>query len=395
VKRFELRVGAGAARPRNAASSGARWPFAISLALALSSRAEPLTLDQARRRAERAAPEVALSAVKVDAAKQDVSLAQTWANPSLTVGTALRTARLSTGLGLPLLLFGQRGKEVDAARAEVETFVRDTLVARSDAVWAATQAWVDLWEAESRARLLASAAVDAARLEAIAAAKQDAGAGSRLDLLRTTAEARRASSEAAQAGQYARAAGARLAPAMGATGLVWSTEGEPGFSTDLPPLEVLQQRLGGHPVAQRNLAATSAAASRVDLELRRRWPELNAQVTLNQFDPTLEGPDVLFGLTFELPVLNLRGAAIEKARLQRSSAELSQTLDEQRLRSALADGWERSQASLRHLRVLHDEVLPALEEARTLTDEAFRLGTVDLLRVLDAAARSWRAACPS
>lgn len=356
--------------------------FALLIALPCGARAQPLTLSDARRLAADAAPDVQLTGLRIESARHDIGLAQTWANPTLSIGTGLRSAKLSTGVGLPLELFGQRGTAVDAASADLETLVRDALVARTDARWAGTLAWLDLWEAQARQRLLTTASSDAAQLEAIATAKLEAGAGSRLDLLRAQAEARRAAADASAAAHLALAASARIEALIGASHP--STLGAPDFEFAPTDLDPLLASVAKHPVAQRDLASVSAADAHLEAERRQRWPTLTAQLTVTQFDPSLTGPDVIGGVSFELPVLNLRGASIGKSQVQRQAASLLRSLDERRLRAALTDAWQRSLGTHLQLTALHEQVIPSLEEARTLTDEAFRLGTVDLLRVLDA-----------
>lgn len=365
-----------------AARSRCSLVLALLIALPCGASAPPLTLSEARRLAADAAPDVQLAGLRIESARHDIGLAQTWANPTLSVGTGLRSAKLSTGVALPLELFGQRGTAVDAASADLETLVREAQVVRADARWAATLAWLDLWEAQARERLLTTASSDAAQLEAIATAKLEAGAGSKLDLLRAQAEARRAAADANAFAHLAQAASARLEALIGTPHA--STLGAPDFEFAPADLAPLLASLAKHPVAQRDRASLSAADAHLEAERRLRWPTLSAQLTVTQFDPSLTGPDVIGGVSFELPVFNLRGASIAKSQVQRQTASVVQELDERRLRAAITDAWERSVGTHLQLTALHEQVIPSLEEARTLTDEAFRLGTVDLLRVLDA-----------
>jgi cobalt-zinc-cadmium efflux system outer membrane protein len=281
-------------------------------------------------------------------------------------------------LSVPLPLFGQRGVAVDAAQADLETLTRDTEVVRREARWAATLAWLEVWEAGALAQLLERAAQDGQRVAAIAADKYEVGKGAKLDVLRTAAERERAQADA-KAGRLAeRAAAARLSVLVGTELQVSTAEGAPRFVT--PDAQALER----HPTLVRDRADIVAAEDKVRLEQRLRWPNVAAQVTVNAFDPTLPGPDVQLGLSFDVPILNRRGWFIERARSVQRTAEMNAAIDARRLRAAFGDASARSDGARLQLETLSTTVLPALLEARALTLEGFQLGTLDLLRVLDA-----------
>jgi cobalt-zinc-cadmium efflux system outer membrane protein len=111
---------------------------------------------------------------------------------------------------------------------------------------------------------------------------------------------------------------------------------------------------------------------------------LSPLIGLSTFDPTLPGTDVVFGLSLELPLLNQRQGEIARARAERALAQTAAQSGERRLRGELRDAYLRSEAAGTELRALHEQVLPAIQEAKTMTDEGYRDGYVDLLRVLDA-----------
>ena len=50
----------------------------------------------------------------------------------------------------------------------------------------------------------------------------------------------------------------------------------------------------------------------------------------------------------------------------------------------LLDAFLRSEAARDKLSALRDDVLPAVEEAKRMTDEAYESGRIELLRLLDA-----------
>ena len=137
--------------------------------------ARPITFAEARAAGEAAAPDVALAAGRDQIARAQVGVAGALANPTVGATTARETAKLGVSLSVPLPLFGQRGTAVTAARGDADAAALDVEAARADGRFAASIAWLDLWEAQERARLLAEAASDAERVATIADEKFKAG----------------------------------------------------------------------------------------------------------------------------------------------------------------------------------------------------------------------------
>ncbi|HEX3697998.1 MAG TPA: TolC family protein [Polyangia bacterium] len=368
-------------------AAAAQAAVAAALFAPRMSWARDISFAQARAAAERAAPDIQLAERRVDVSTADVQVAGALANPTLTVSTAHQTARLGTSIGLPLPLFGQRGTAMRAARGDADAAVLDVEVVRREVRWRATVAWVDLWQAQERARLLELAAKDADRLFQIASEKFDAGTGPRLDVIRTKADWARAASEAEAGLHLAGAAAARLAPWIGAPpDETITATGLPSYPDALLAFTApnLEDRLSDHPTLHRDKALVTAATLHIQNEERLRWPTVTPQFTVNQFDPTLPGPDFIVGLSFDLPVLSLRGGAIARAQAQRALAEMTVTADERRLRAELLDAYRRTEGARVRLRALREQVLPSMKEARDMTEEGYRSGRVDLLRLLDA-----------
>jgi cobalt-zinc-cadmium efflux system outer membrane protein len=375
------------------ASALALVPVSIMLKVAVAhATAATLTWADARAAALRRAPELAVAARRTAVADAETRVAGALANPTVTLTTARETARLSAGVSQPLPLFGQRGLAVAAARADAAAVVRDSDLTRNELRWNATVAWVDTWEAGERARLLAGGAADARRLLAVAEERFGAGSSPRLDVVRATADEARARAEADAAAPLVAAAAARLAVWVGADpgSVAPSVAGAPGVAAALPPLPALLDALGAHPAVERDRAQQEAAAGRVDLERRLRLPIVSAELVINVGDPTLREPsgniptDVIAGAAFELPVLNLRGGAIARAEAQRGVAEAVAELDLAHLHAEVVDAYRRTEAAATRARAIARQALPAMEEARAMTEESYRSGRADLVRVLEA-----------
>ncbi len=348
--------------------------------LSLAAAPQQVTFEAARELAQQQAPEITLAQHRAAFSKAEISVAGALANPTLSVSSASQAARLGTALSVPLPLFGQRGTAISAAEADANVAMLEVEVARREARRAATLAWVELWEAQQRSHLLALASSDAIRVFSVATEKFDAGIGAKVDLLRTRADSARAAAEAEAGTHDVSAASARLAVALGVeTRLIAS--GAPAYP-ELPASLTLL--LSDHPSLQRDREAVSAAQAHVVAERRQRWPVVNAQLGLNQFDPAYAGQEFVVGLSFDLPVLSLRGGAIARARAQQVIAEATLTLEEQRLRSQANEAWGRALSSAAQRQALKNHVLPDLEETRSLTEEGYGLGRLELLRVLEA-----------
>ncbi|HVY40834.1 MAG TPA: TolC family protein [Polyangia bacterium] len=371
------------------------WGLSLfaSVARAETPGARRVTFAAARAAGESAAPDVALAAGRDAVTRAQIGVAGALANPTLGVTTARETARLGVSASLPLPVFGQRGAALAAARSDADAAALDVEAARAEGRFAASVAWLDLWEAEGRARLFAEAAADAARVAAIADEKFKAGSAPRVDVLRTAADRARARADADFAAAAVPAASARLAIAMGDPTLdraraSASAEGaadlELGLASGHDQLADLLSLLPAHPAARRDRARAEAAAAHVRAEQRLRWPIVNAELAVNWRDPTLPATDVIGGLAFEAPVLSLRGGAIARARAEQALEETTAALELRRLQSELTDAYARAQGAGARARSLRSDVLPALEEVRRMTEEGYRDGRVDLLRLLDA-----------
>src|SRR5260221_464010 len=180
------------------------------------------------------------------------------------------------------------------------------------------------------------------------------------------------------------AAAARLAMWLGAGDRApLRAVGAPDLGPLPPDTEALQGLLARHPALERDRAQAAAAAARVRSEQRLRWPVVNAQISVAQADPTLPGTDVIGGLSFEAPVLSQRGGAIARARAEQGLAEATTDVDARRLGLQLVDATQQAPGASLRAQALGKKVLPALEEARRMTEEGYRDGRVDLLRVLE------------
>lgn len=361
--------------------------FALFLFLFISysfAQAQQITFAEARATAENLSLDVQIALRQIELSKAQIKEAGDLSNPTFSVATAKQTARLSSGLSIPIPLFGQRSTVIKAAKADayVETFAAETK--RQEALWNATVAWINLWEAQERSRQLNEAADDAERLLGIAQKRFEAGLAPNLEVLRAKAERAKAAAEAAQAHLAVRAAAAQLLPWISLEpGTEIEAVGNADFPTELPEIDKLIFDLPCHPALMRDHAQMMAEEARVKMEKRQRWPVINADITVNQFDPTQPGVDIIGGLSFEIPLFSLRSGAIARARAQREVAAAEAAADAQHLSADLQDTYRRAEGAAKRAQALATDVVPAMEAASQMAEQGYRIGRMDLFQLLD------------
>ncbi|MFO0746101.1 MAG: TolC family protein [Myxococcota bacterium] len=359
---------------------------AIAVLLGARAEAAPIAFDEACRAAMERAPEVLLGQADVAVAAADIETEAALPNPTLGVASATRTARLSTSLALPMALFGQRLAAARAARRDRDVAALDLALARLEARWGAAEAWIALWQAQAQAAILSAAVADASAVLKVAETRYDAGSGARVDIVQAKATLARAEAERAAGDGAIAAASARLARWLGrdpSEDLIAAGD-PPDPGTALAPLDALRQRLAGHPALARDAGAEAAARAHEAAERRQRWPLVEAQVTVNQFDPSFSGAELVVGLALELPVFDRRDGPIARARAEEARASASAALDAERLDAEATAAWREAETARRRLAALARDVLPAAREVAAMTREGFASGRLDLLRVLEA-----------
>ncbi|MFT3837037.1 MAG: TolC family protein [Myxococcaceae bacterium] len=363
-------------------------PASISAALICSALAQtPVGFDQARQAASTRAPDVRLGEAREEIARASIRATGVWPNPTLTVSTATQTSRLSTGLSQPLPVFGQLGTQRDAAAADHRAAQAETTLVREQARADATLAWLDLWEAQARSELLAAAATDAERLASVAKERFDAGSAPRVDVVRAHAALVQAKADSATQSAAVGAAGARLESWLGRSAGGWRPDGEAKFPARPPELSSLLDQMDSHPALRHDAERVAAAAAHLRAERRQRVPTVAAQVTVSAFDPTLPvpgRPDVIGGLSVDLPLFDQRQGLIARAEAEQRLAVEQSSGDRVRFEAQAKDAFVRAAAASARVTSFESEVVPSVQQARTMTEEAYRDGRVDLLRLLDA-----------
>jgi cobalt-zinc-cadmium efflux system outer membrane protein len=366
---------------------------AALLLAALASAAGParaaearVSLDETLKAAQRAAPELLLARAREGTARAEVGIAGTYPNPTASIGTSTQTARFSGTISVPLVVLGQRGAAVDAARADEQTARLDTAVTWNDVRQAIRRAYVALWLAGGELAARQEAAAIEAKLEGAVVERVQIGSAPEIDSLRVHAERLRADADVIDAAARLTASATKLGRWMGLrAGAELRAAGPAAVPEGVPALGELLARLEGNASVRREQSGVRAAEARVARERALVRPTLALDLGVDAGDPTLNDvTNYRAQLAFDLPIFNRRGAYIERERAVGDEARAR--LEAARLATAaeLTTAYRLYESAMERQRALVGAVVPASEAAARATEEAYSLGRAPLLAVLDA-----------
>lgn len=352
-----------------------------------------LTLARALELSAAASPRTARIRAQIGEAQSDVVAAKVAPNPSLDyTGSRLRSGT-NTGASVvdtvgaewPLLIFGQRGARIRAAKAGLaaaETRVEADLSARAHDV---RSAFDDLLSQQERTRLLEEARSDLERVSKIVSGRKNAGEASDYESLRVETEFRAMDAELGDArGDLADARG-RLAVLLGRPGTTPHAVGnlvlEGTTPLDADALwAIASQRLPALLAARED---EKAAGEALDAARRDAYPVpvLSGGVALTQ---DAQSRSATFGVSIPLPILDRNQGAVAKAQARSDEAALERKAIEAEARAdierAVAVATKRRAA----LAELDTDVSSRLPEMRSMAEAAYREGRGDILELLDA-----------
>jgi outer membrane protein TolC len=329
------------------------------------------------------APDLSIARGREALARTEVGVARTVPNPSLAAGTNTQAARVSVTASFPLVILGQRGAASAAARADVDTVVMDTAAVRSDVRASAAHAYVGLWSAEGRMTARREAAVIATRVDDAVAGRVELGAAPEVDGLRAHGERLRADADAREAEDLVAAAGAALGRWIGVEEELRAADA-PFVPSVLPALAELESRVSGGPAVRREELDARAAEARAARERASVRPTLVFDLGLDAYDPTLPATNYRAQLGAEVPLLNQRGAYVQREQQAAALARSRMIAARVRLSAELRVAYRTCQAWTARERALRDGVLPAAVAAARATEESYGLGRAPLVSVLDA-----------
>lgn len=356
-------------------------------------QAQSITLEDAVRAAA-ANPSVGAARARVRAAQGTLRTARAWTNPTFTyqVEKAPLPGARSMALEreesiiamLPLAPMYQLGPRTARARFEVlsaEYEFRDAQrmvsVAAASSFFRAATAQVGLRSAEEVGSWLDTLVVYTTH-------RVREGAAAEVDLLRLQVERGRADVDLAMSRMNLARELAELSALTGVEAdsvnidFFSSIDSAKGYSS-LDSLIALA--LTGRPDLAGASARVEAAASGVVLERRGVLRDLDAMVGVMRME---EGSSMMAGVSLPFPLFDRNAGEIQRARAELKVAEFDRELARRRIISDIRSGFiaTRSlQAALQKTSALVSKA----EEARRITESAYREGAVPLNQVIDAA----------
>jgi outer membrane protein, heavy metal efflux system len=346
-----------------------------------------VSLDDAVRAAQRVAPDLLVARARESVAHADVGVAGMYPNPSVSAATSTQMARLSGTLSIPLVVLGQRGAAIDAARADETTVLLDTQVAWNDVRQATVRAYASLWLSEGVADARRQSAAIAATLEAAVSQRVEVGSAPEIDALRVHAERLRADADVLEAGARVAAAGSELGRWIGlADGNTLRTRGAPVLPDAAPPLGSMLARLDTGAPVRREKSEAHAAELRARRERALVRPAMALDVGADLFDPTVvnEVPNYRAQLTLDVPLFNQRGPSIDREEALGEVARARARAVRAQAAAELTAAYRIFDAATARQRTLAEAVVPAATAAAKANEEAYALGRASLVAVLDA-----------
>ncbi|HEB78728.1 MAG TPA: TolC family protein [Methylothermaceae bacterium] len=281
-------------------------------------------------------------------------------------------------------LGGKRLKRYRLAGTERDLAVWDYEAERLQVAMTTIQAFIGVLADQQRVELSHQILALAEKLHETVSARVKAGEVSRLERYKSRVELARARLQATRAEQLLVTSRQRLAATWGAfeprfeqvTGNLLEIQSPP----DLP---VLVTRLESNPDVARWATEMARRQRLLDVAKAATIPDLTIRAGIRQY---AENGDVAAVAVFQLPLFIFDN---QKTRVDEATAGINQAQYLRRAnlveaRRQLVSAYQQLQQTRIAVEILHDEVLPSAKAAFDAVREAYRVGKVGVLDLIDA-----------
>jgi len=369
----------------------------ITVGAEAQERLTRLSLDEAVNLAARENPTLRAKEFERQAVSANEITAGLRPNPTLGLGAEqftpggpkaggdpLALAQYTVSVGQPIELGGKRDRRLGSARAATRVTGYELDDLRRQVLYQVKKSFTDGQTARDSLALAEQNLASLDEVERIQRVRAQKGDISELELLRIEVQRFAFERDAADARQALRAAKIALRSVMGGDRLAEEFEivgeliiGE--FSAT--PIDLYRRALANRPDLRAAEAARTKAAADIRLARANAWTDITPGIEYQRI-----GPDNTIGFVLSLPLRIFDRNQGEIARTQ-ADAKRAAAAREAVAVQALADvdtaltalGSERDKLTL-----LRDTYLVKAQQARDLTDYAYRRGGVSLLDFLDA-----------
>ena len=367
---------------------------AATLAGATSSAAAaPLTLEEAYRIAESANPALTGARAQLSAVQGQLAEARAplWNNPSVSLESSRSRIPVpgesfstwQAGVSQTFEIAGQQGWRREAAQADLAAY--EATIAHTRALVRAEveQAFVQVLALQERAAIerdtvsIVEQAADTVRR------RREAGQVSRLDDNLARVEAERARNQLVQLAEQLTLARAQLAallqlPPVELPEVAGELERRAGYTLE-DLLDISSRRPQLVALARRE----EAARSRLAFERAARYPDVTVGIfTGRNGPPELRENVVGLGVSLPLPLFRRNQAGIGRATTELTQAEIEKRAVQRNVAAEVRAQWQRVGQLEARAQRLRDQVLPALEDNRRLSQTALREGEIGIAELL-------------
>ena len=336
---------------------------------------------------------------QIDAARAGLVSAGAYPNPELEAGSGPARARLADGRSGTMQSLtvtqridfpGQRAARQQAASAGIDATSAAVRAFEAERIAQVKLRYYELLRREAETLAARDDLALMAEIRRRIGLRVETGEAPRYELIKADAEflnAQKASQAAVLRVEQARAnlrreVGAEL-PAR------FTISGELDAPPPLPPLETLRDEIRARsPELARSRAEAERAERQLELERRRRMPELALKAGVDQ-DPDLRSSQ--FGFVVTIPLWDRRAGPIGEAAAQASRARNEREQQEFSALQSLETAWQQYQIASTQVAALESGIVRQAEAALKVAEAAYRFGERGILDYLDAQ-RVYRAA---
>jgi cobalt-zinc-cadmium efflux system outer membrane protein len=365
--------------PANAIASTAETPAVVDAP-------RRYTLAAAEQLAEENHPLLAQALAEIEADRGAARQAGLYPNPEWMIGgdqlDGAGTEYVTT-IRQEIITKGKRRLERSAAYLAVQRTEHGYQRARFDVLTGVRQRFYQALAAQRRVEILQRLVTIARESQKSAVRLQQAGEGTRADVLLLDVELGRAQGDLQMAEAERSAAYRRLAAAVGLPNLeVAVLEGDLAASAaerDFAPL--LEQVYANHS----KLQGDQVEISRANVMLRRAQVEPFPNFAIEAGEMyTIEHPDNMGILRFSLPIplWNRNQGNIQSARAEVTRAVESVGVTRASLANELAEAVGQFEAALRLEKIFAQQIIPRAEEGLRIAQQGYAQGQFDFLRLL-------------
>jgi len=154
-------------------------------------------------------------------------------------------------------------------------------------------------------------------------------------------------------------------------------------SPEIPPFEMLSERMTGNPEMARWGVEIERRRASLELERAGRFPDVTFRGGVRHIKPTDDWAFVA-GLSLPIPAFNRNQGATLEAEYRLAKAKEQRRVLHACVQSALVSAYQRLSSARKEAISLKNDVLPGARDVFAATSEGFRQGKFSYLDVLDA-----------